>query len=101
MKSILKSLVTALLIVAIFFFGVQYIDDWMAQDSRRALEQELEQAAEHCYAVEGRYPPDLDYLEEHYGIRTEHRRFAVDYRRVAPDRAPEITVKADKGGAWA
>ena len=50
MKSILKSLVTALLIVAIFFFGVQYIDDWMAQESRRALEQELEQAAEHIAA---------------------------------------------------
>ena len=51
----------------------QNLTDLIAQ-----CKQELEQAAEHCYAVEGRYPPDLDYLEEHYGIRTEHRRFAVD-----------------------
>lgn len=101
MQSMLKSLATALLIAAALLVGVRQIDDWMAKEGRRALEQELRQAAEHCYAVEGRYPPDLAYLEEHYGIRTDNRRYTVEYRRVSPDRAPEITVKRDKGGAWA
>lgn len=101
MKSILKSLLTASLIAALFLFGVLQIDGWMARESRQALQREIRQAAEHCYAVEGRYPPDLDYLETHYGIRTENRRFAVEYRRVAPDRAPEISVRTKEGGAWA
>ncbi len=101
MKSILKSLITATLIAVIFFCGVQWIDDWMVRESRQALENELRQAAEHCYAVEGRYPPDLDYLEDHYGIRLQNRSFSVEYRRVAPDRMPEITVRRQKGGAWA
>ena len=50
MYSIINRLVSALLIVAIFFFGVQYIDDWMAQESRRAQEQELVQDEELWYA---------------------------------------------------
>ena len=73
----------------------------MAAQGRRALQHELEQAAEHCYAAEGRYPPDLNYIEQHYGVRTTHRRYTVDYRRVAPDRAPEIIVRRQEGGAWA
>ncbi|MGN1008847.1 MAG: hypothetical protein ACI4PV_07855 [Butyricicoccus sp.] len=97
----LKSLGTAALILALFCLGVWQIDDWMAAEGRRALEHELEQAAEHCYAAEGRYPPDLDYIEEHYGVRTGNRRYTVEYRRVAPDRAPEIIVKRKEGGAWA
>ena len=101
MKSILKSLITACLILAVFFAGVRMIDRWVFQQSRSALERELHQASEHCYAVEGRYPPDLAYLQKHYGIRTQHRGLTVDYRRIAPDRAPEITIRLDEGGAWA
>ena len=97
----LKSLGTAALILALFCLGIYGIDGWMAAQGRRALQHELEQAAEHCYASEGRYPPDLNYIEQHYGVRTTHRRYTVDYRRVAPDRAPEIIVQRKEGGAWA
>lgn len=96
----LKSLMTAALILALFCTGTAFIDSWTSREGRRALAHELEQAAAHCYAAEGRYPPDLDYIERHYGIHTKNRRYTVEYRRVSPDRAPEITVKRQKGGAW-
>ena len=53
----LKSLLTAALILALFCTGITLIDRWLFFEGRRALVHELEQAAAHCYAAEGRYPP--------------------------------------------
>lgn len=100
MQRLFKSLGTALLIFFLFCAGTYVISDWMATEGRRALQHELEQAAQHCYAAEGRYPPNLEYIERHYGVRTANRRYTVDYRRVAPDRAPQILVKRVEGGVW-
>lgn len=101
MRNIGKSVGTALIILLLFFSGAQLTDSWMAREGRQALNRELTAAAAHCYAVEGRYPPDLAYLRRHYGIRTDRRRYTVEYHRAAPDRAPEIQVSHKKGGAMA
>ena len=101
MKSILKSLCTAFCILALCAGGVYGIDQWQTQTSRRALITELYQAVTHCHAAEGRYPPDLDYLAQHYGICTDDRRFTVEYRLLDDSRFPEITLKSRKEGAWA
>ena len=101
MRQIAKSLLTACLIFLLFCGGILIISDWMATEGRRALQHELELAVQHCYAVEGRYPPSLRYLERHYGIRTANRRYQVEYRSISDGHAPEIRVKRVEGGAWA
>lgn len=101
MRNLGKSVGTALAILLLFFAGTGLVDGWIAREGERALQRELTQAAAHCYAVEGRYPPDLAYLKRHYRIRTEHRRYTVKYRRVSPDRAPSIEISRSKGGASA
>ena len=35
-------------------------------------------AALTCYAIEGAYPPDLQYLRDNYGIRYDRSRYAAD-----------------------
>ncbi len=46
----------------------------------------------HCYAVEGRYPPDFDYLKKHYGILVDESRYVVHYRMFASNLMPDILV---------
>lgn len=46
----------------------------------------------HCYAVEGYYPPSLDYLKEHYGLTYDEELFIVDYHPVAANMKPTYTV---------
>lgn len=101
MKNILKSIVTAFIIGAIFSVGIYFIDDFMLNKSYHALYDELKKASNHCFAVEGRYPPDLRYIQDHYGIEIDNRRFTVDYRRTSPDNAPDINISINKGGAFA
>lgn len=63
---------------------------------RTRLEEALHRAAAACYANEGAYPPDLAYLQEHYGIRYDRDRFAVIYQPVASNLMPDMTVLEQK-----
>ena len=45
-----------------------------------------------CYAIEGRYPPSVDYLEENYGILIDRDKYDVFYSGFASNFMPDITV---------
>ena len=62
-----------------------------AEDLRQ-LEEALRRSCAACYAAEGGYPPNLEYLEDHYGIRVDEERYAVFYSAFADNLMPEITV---------
>ena len=45
-----------------------------------------------CYALEGTYPPDLDYLKERYGLQIDEDEYIVRYSAVAQNLMPDIYV---------
>lgn len=45
-----------------------------------------------CYAAEGVYPPDLEYLKEHYGLQVDENQYTVRYDVFAENLMPDITV---------
>ena len=47
-----------------------------------------------CYAVEGRYPESLSYLEQHYGVSYDKDKFIVSYEITGSNRMPQVTVIA-------
>ena len=49
-------------------------------------------AALTCYAVEGAYPEDLEYLRENYGLAYDDSRYFVTYDAFASNLVPEIFV---------
>ena len=49
-------------------------------------------AALTCYAVEGAYPGDLEYLRTHYGLAYDQSRYIVQYSTFASNLVPEIYV---------
>ena len=56
------------------------------------LEDVLRRAAVACYAAEGIYPPDLEYLQERYGVQIDEKRYVVDYMAIADNLMPDITI---------
>jgi len=46
-----------------------------------------------CYAVEGSYPENLDYLLEHYKLAYNSERYVVDYDAFASNILPAISVR--------
>lgn len=79
-------------IILCFLTGVSDLSRGHSREDKRRLEDALHRAAVACYSVEGFYPPDLAYLEEHYGVQINRRQYAVSYVPVAENLMPDITV---------
>lgn len=91
----LRGLLLPLLAVAVlvgFSTALDSLDGGRDEEDRRQLEEALQRGCMACYAAEGVYPPDLDYLKEHYGVQVDESRYAVMYSAFAENLLPDITV---------
>ena len=88
----LRMPVLALVILVVFLLSLSRLDGGQREEGRLALEESVRRAAVACYAAEGIYPPDVTYLEEHYGIQIDHDRYAVFYEIFGSNLMPSITV---------
>ena len=75
-----------------FATAVDSLDSGRSQEDMRQLEETLRRGCVACYATEGVYPPNLDYLKEHYGVQVDEERYAVIYSVFADNLMPDITV---------
>ena len=94
-KGILTGIFLPVMAVAIllcFMMGLSNLSQGQADEDKRQLEEVLRRAAVACYAAEGIYPPNLAYLEEHYGIQINEDRYVVIYDVLAENLMPDITV---------
>ena len=82
----------AVLVVLCFLSAVSNLERGRDQESKRQLEDALRRSCVACYAAEGVYPPDLAYLEEHYGVQIDEERFTVSYVVFGSNLMPDITV---------
>ena len=62
------------------------------RESLSLAEQSIRRAAVQCYALEGAYPQDFDYLAERYGVAVDESRCRVDYIYIGSNLMPDITV---------
>lgn len=90
------SLVLSLLLtggaLGLFLFGTDRVVRDSDAERRRALESAVQRDITSCYALEGAYPPDLQYLKDHYGLTWDESRYFVDYRPVASNIRPFYVI---------
>jgi len=89
--AILPVLFTAIIIVMVFL-GLRQTSASSNDEGLRILEDSLHRAIVVNYAIEGRYPESIEYIEERFGIYIDRTRFIVHYRIFAPNILPEVTV---------
>ena len=64
----------------------------LEQRRAEAVREAVLRTARECYAVEGIYPPTLAYLEEHYGLMVNHKRYIITYECYASNQTPDVMV---------
>lgn len=62
------------------------------RESRELVETAVRRAAVQCYAIEGAYPRSLQELRDRYGLSVDEAQWMVDYRYLADNLSPDITV---------
>lgn len=88
----LAGLLLALVLAAWFFTALGGARRGSAREEKLALERSLYRSAAACYAAEGQYPPDLEYIKEHYGVQIDESKYLVIYEVEAENLMPQITV---------
>lgn len=94
-RKILSSLFFPLLAVAFllcFLSAFSTLNKDRAAEDKEQLENSLKRAAVACYAAEGVYPPNVQYLEDRYGIQINSDLYIVKYEVIASNLMPDITV---------
>lgn len=93
------SILISILIIAAVTLGVLFS---VADYRDTALEKQLNQVKDtvmnsvvQCYALEGAYPPDLEYLQENYGLQLDTNRYLYHYDRFASNILPNVQVFAN------
>lgn len=85
-------LVFALAIVIFFINGSTVVDSSTLNEQAKSLETSIRNSIAQCYAIEGTYPPDLNYLKEHYGLFYNEKLFYVDYTAIGSNIMPDVTI---------
>ena len=91
LKGLLMPLVIAGALLG-FATAVNSLDSGRDEESLRQLEAALHRGCVACYATEGIYPPDLEYLKDRYGVQVDEEKYKVDYQVFAKNLMPSITV---------
>ena len=91
----MKPVLSGAAVLAVCFWFLSAVSNLSAdrkEEGKIQLEDVLRRTAVACYAAEGVYPPNLEYMIEHYGIRYDEEQYRVDYQVIASNLMPDITV---------
>ena len=88
--------IAIVLVMLLVLCGVWILVTRVGKSSGEAQTQFVTEAVHNaaltCYAVEGAYPNDLEYLRKNYGLAYDESRYMVTYSAFASNLLPEIYV---------
>ena len=88
----LPAVIAFVALILLCVFAVNLISGAQSENELAMVRQAVKSAAVTCYAVEGAYPPALDYLRENYGLSYDEERYIVSYDGFASNLMPDIRV---------
>lgn len=99
-RRLLWPLLLFALVIGLFLYGFGNVAHAAAEEEQRVLEDAIRRSLVNCYAIEGAYPADLSYLEDHYGLLIDREHYVVDYQPFGGNIWPSVQVvrRGDYGG---
>lgn len=90
-KASLGVILVALLLVSSISLTSQ-MESGSKTETLSQMELAVKQACVTCYALEGRYPPNLEYMSKNYGIAIDENRYIVLYQVFGQNIMPMIKI---------
>jgi len=91
-RSAIVPVVFTLAVIGMIVYGLRQTENSSKAEAVRILEDSIRRAVVTSYAVEGRYPESIRYIEEHYGIKIDWDKYTVHYQIFASNIVPDIMV---------
>lgn len=90
------SIIPFLAMVLLIVYAANHIQAKIVAESIQAVESNIRRAAVSCYAIEGAYPQNVEYLENHYGLQLDRNKYVIEYDIIGSNVMPWVAV-AEKG----
>ena len=90
--NILGTIAIFALLIGLFNYGINNLTQSSEEEALQAVQNAVTRAAIQFYALEGRFPPHLGYLEERFGLQLDHERFEIVYSAFGANVMPQILV---------
>lgn len=84
-------------VTVLFFFALNTAGRKNDEERLKITKAAIVRAAVSCYAIEGVYPPSLDYLEQNYGLSVNYDKYFVSYQIFSSNIIPDIDVFLSNG----
>ena len=68
------------------------------REQTEILEASVTRSITSCYALEGAYPPNIQYLVDNYGLIYDTDDYFIDYRYIGANLRPDVTIFFKDGG---
>lgn len=86
------SVIIIIVLIVYMYIAVDNAQSKSDEESYNILSDAIIRSAVQCYAIEGFYPPDIEYLENNYGLLVDHNKYFVSYSVFASNIIPEVQV---------
>jgi len=80
LRTAILPIIFTVVIMVMVIYGLQQTSESSSAEGLRILEDSLRRAVVMNYAIEGRYPESIEYIERNFGIHIDRTRYAVHYR---------------------
>ena len=90
-RDILK-IAAVILVLALAVMLAGRIERSQSAEETEIVRKAIKEAAITCYAVEGAYPDDVEYLRQYYHLSYDENRYLVTYDAFASNHIPDIYV---------
>lgn len=90
-----KKLLPIMLFAVIVALAIYSVEDATNGSDRLQYDmtvRAIARALADCYAIEGYYPPNIDYLYENYRVRVDEDKYFVLYKIFAPNVSPTVKL---------
>ncbi len=74
------------------YYGINSAQKNSHEENYKVLSDAIMRSAVQCYAIEGFYPPNIEYLEDNYGLMLNRDKYVISYNVFASNIMPEVTV---------
>lgn len=78
--------------LALFWYGFSVSAEGNGARDLQVTQAAVQKAVVNCYAIEGVYPSDVKYLEDHYGLVINHEKYIVHYELIGSNVMPSVEV---------
>lgn len=86
-------LMLAVALIVVLWVGFGFIADQAKEQGAQTLRDSIMDSAMQCFAIEGYYPPSLEYLQENYGLSVNEDDYLVIYEAFASNVPPTVDVR--------